>query len=113
MMYMPDALKSAIDIMEADPTRLSHRNAYNITAMSFALEDIAGEIKKHFPDFVVEYDIDPIRQAIADSWPNSIDESAAREEWWWEPEYNLASMTRDMLEKLSLKFETGGKRRCR
>jgi len=105
MMYMPDALKSAIDIMEADPIKLKHRNAYNVTAMSFAPEDIANEIKKHIPDFVIEYNVDPTRQAIAESWPNYMDDSAAREEWGWKPEYDLATMTKDMLEKLSAKLE--------
>jgi len=105
MMYMPDAIKSAIDIMEADPSKLKHRNAYNVTAMSFTPEAIAGEIKKHIPDFVIEYDVDPIRQAIAESWPNNMDDSAARKEWGWKPEYNLASMTKEMLEKLSEKLK--------
>ncbi|MDH5781144.1 MAG: L-threonine 3-dehydrogenase, partial [Dehalococcoidia bacterium] len=92
MMYMPDALKAAIDIMEADPSKLKYRNAFNVTAMSFAPEDIANEIKKHIPDFVMEYDVDPVRQAIADSWPNSINDSAAREEWRWKHEYDLVAM---------------------
>ncbi|MCK4402557.1 MAG: L-threonine 3-dehydrogenase [Dehalococcoidia bacterium] len=105
MMYMPDALKAAIDIMEADPGKLKYRNAFNVTAVSFAPEDIANEIKKHIPDFVMEYDVDPVRQAIADSWPNSIDDSAAREEWGWKPEYDLVAMTKDMLEKLSDKLK--------
>lgn len=105
MMYMPDALKAAFDIMEADPSRLKHRNAFNVTAMSFAPEDIANEIKKHIPDFVMEYDVDPVRQAIADSWPNCMDDSAAREQWGWSPQYDLASMTEDMLEKLSQKLQ--------
>ena len=105
MMYMPDALKSAIDIMEADPGKLKHRNAYNVTAMSFAPEDVASEIKKHIPEFVIEYNVDPVRQAIAESWPNSLDDSAARNDWGWEPEYDLASMTKDMLEKLSVKLK--------
>ncbi len=105
MMYMPDALKAAIDIMEADPSKLKYRNAFNVTAMSFAPEDIANEIKKHIPDFVMEYDVDPVRQAIADSWPNSIDDSAAREEWRWKHEYDLVAMTKDMLEKLSGKLK--------
>jgi len=104
MMYMPDAIKAAIDIMEADPVKLLHRNAFNVTSMSFAPEDIAEEIKKYIPDFVIEYKIDPVRQGIADSWPNKMDDSAAREEWGWQPSYNLASMTRDMLEKLSKKL---------
>lgn len=105
MMYMPDALKAAIDIMEADANRLKHRNAFNVTAMSFAPENIANEIKEHIPGFVMDYDVDPVRQAIADSWPNCMDDSAAREEWGWGPQYNLASMTQDMLEKLSQKLQ--------
>ncbi|MEA1965476.1 MAG: L-threonine 3-dehydrogenase [Candidatus Aerophobetes bacterium] len=105
MMYMPDALKAAIDIMEADPGKLKYRNAFNVTAMSFTPEDIADEIKRYIPDFVMEYNVDPVRQAIADSWPNNIDDSAAREEWGWKPEYDLASMTKDMLEKLSNKLK--------
>lgn len=104
MMYMPDTIKAAIDIMEADPEKLVHRNAFNVTAMSFAPKDIANEIKKYIPDFIMEYDIDLMRQAIADSWPNRMDDSAAKEEWGWRPEYNLASMARDMLEKLSKKL---------
>jgi len=105
MMYMPDAIKAAIDIMEADPKKLLHRNAFNVTAMSFAPEKIANEIKRYIPDFVIEYKIDLVRQAIADSWPNKMDDSAAREEWGWKPSYGLASMTKDMLEKLSRKLE--------
>ena len=105
MMYMPDAIKAAIDIMEADPKKLLHRNAFNVTAMSFAPENIANEIKRYISDFVIEYNIDPVRQAIADSWPNKMDDSTAREEWGWKPSYNLASMTKDMLEKLSKKLE--------
>jgi len=105
MMYMPDAIKSAIAIMEADPSRMKHRNAYNVTAMSFAPEDIVNEIKKHIPDFVIGYKVDPVRQAIAESWPNNMDDSTAREEWGWKPEYDLATMTKDMLEKLSAKLE--------
>ncbi|MEA3313445.1 MAG: L-threonine 3-dehydrogenase [Caldisericota bacterium] len=104
MMYMPDTIKAAIDIMEADPEKLVHRNAFNVTAMSFAPKDIANEIKKYIPDFVMEYNIDPMRQAIADSWPNKMDDSTAKEEWGWKPEYNLASMTKDMLDKLSNKL---------
>jgi nucleoside-diphosphate-sugar epimerase len=105
MMYMPDAIKSAIDIMEADPGKLIHRNAFNVTAMSFAPKDIAKEIQKHIPDFTIEYDVDLMRQAIAESWPNYMDDSAARDEWGWNPEHDLASMTKDMLEKLSEKLK--------
>ncbi len=105
MMYMPDALKSAIDIMEAEPEKLNHRNAYNVTAMSFAPEEVAKEIQKHIPDFFIDYEVDPVRQAIAESWPNKMDDGAARQEWGWNPKYDLASMTRDMLDKLIEKLE--------
>ncbi len=105
MMYMPDAIKAAIDIMEVDSNRLIHRNAFNVTAMSFSPKDIANEIKKYIPDFVIDYNVDPTRQAIADSWPNKMDDSAAREEWGWKPRYDLAAMTKDMLEKLSEKLK--------
>jgi nucleoside-diphosphate-sugar epimerase len=101
MMYMPDALKAAIELMEADPAKLKHRNAFNVTAMSFAPEHIAAEITRHIPDFTMEYAVDPLRQAIADSWPNHMDDSAARSEWGWRPEHDLNSMTADMLNKLS------------
>lgn len=89
MMYMPDALNAIIDLMEADSTKLKHRNAFNITAMSFAPEEIAAEIKKHIPEFEISYNVDPVRQAIANSWPNSIDATAAKEEWGFKAEYNL------------------------
>lgn len=104
MMYMPDALKAVHQLLEADPAKLLHRNAFNVTAMSFAPEIIAAEIRKHIPSFTMQYAVDPMRQAIADSWPNSIDDSCAREEWGWKPEYTLATMTADMLEKLSKKL---------
>lgn len=100
MMYMPDAIKSAIKIMEADPARLKHRNAFNVSAMSFDPEILAAEIKKHIPDFTLNYEIDPVKQDIADSWPNNMDDSCAREEWDWVPDYNLAAMVKDMLDKL-------------
>ena len=104
MMYMPDAIKSILDLMEADPSKLIHRNAFNIAAMSFAPEDLAAELMKHIPDFRLDYAVDPVRQEIADSWPNSLDDSAARAEWGWKPEYDIAKMTADMLEKLSEKL---------
>ena len=104
MMYMPDAIKAGIDLMEADPTKLINRNAFNVTAMSFDPEIIAAEIRKHIPDFTMDYDIDPVKKAIAESWPNSMDDSAAREEWGWEPEYDLKAMTKDMIEVLSKKL---------
>ena len=104
MMYMPDALRALVDLMEADPSRLKHRNCFNVTSMSFDPEMIAAEIKKHIPEFHMEYQIDPVKQAIADSWPNRMDDSAAREEWGWKPEYDLSSMTEDMLRVLSAKL---------
>lgn len=103
MMYMPDALDAAINIMEADPDRLIHRNSFNITAMSFDPEMIYKEIKKHIPDFVMEYSIDPLKQSIADSWPNSLDDSCARSEWGWKPEFDLEKMVSDMIQKLIAK----------
>ncbi|MDD4114144.1 MAG: NAD-dependent epimerase/dehydratase family protein [Massilibacteroides sp.] len=104
MMYMPDALHAAIQIMEADPSRLKHRNSFNIASMSFDPEIIAGNIRKYMPEFTIEYKIDPLRQAIADSWPNSLDDTCAREEWDWEPHYTLDVMTQDMLSKLKTRF---------
>jgi nucleoside-diphosphate-sugar epimerase len=107
MIYMPDALKAALEIMEADPARLRHRNAFNVTAMSFCPEDQAAYIRKHIPDFEIDYDIDPVRQAIANSWPNSLEDYAARVEWGWSPDYDLASMTDDMLKILSERHVKG------
>lgn len=104
MMYMPDALRAAIEIMEADPSKFVHRNAFNITSMSFDPEIIYSHIKRYVPDFEMEYQVDPLRQAIAESWPNSMDDSCARAEWGWKPEYDLDAMTRDMLEKLRHKL---------
>ncbi len=104
MMYMPDAIKGAIAIMEADPSILKHRNAFNVSAMSFAPEDIATEVAKLIPEFTMDYEVDALRQSIADSWPNSMDDSAAREEWGWRPDYNLPRMCKDMIEKLTPKL---------
>jgi len=100
MMYMPDAIRASIDVMEADPSKLVHWNAFNIAAMQFTPEELAAAIRKHIPGFVMEYDVDPLRQAIANSWPKRLDDSAARDEWGWEPEFDLESMTADMLENL-------------
>lgn len=100
MMYMPDALNAAINIMEANPDKLIHRNSFNIAAMSFDPEMLFQAIKKHYPDFVMEYDVDPLKQAIADSWPNSLDDTCARQEWGWKPEYDLEKMTTDMINVL-------------
>lgn len=105
MMYMPDAIDAIINLMEADSSKLIHRNAYNITAMSFSPKEIAAVIQKYIPDFKIKYDIDPIRQQIADSWPNSIDATAAKEEWGFKANYDLSSMTEDMIDKLSDKLK--------
>jgi nucleoside-diphosphate-sugar epimerase len=106
MMYMPDALRAMVQLMEADGSKLVHRNAFNVTAMSFTPRMLAEEIRKHIPEFMIDYEIDPVRQAIADSWPNSMDDSCARFEWDWKPEYDLARMTSDMIEVLSQKVHT-------
>lgn len=103
MMYMPDAVRAAIELMEADPGQLKHRNAFNITAMSFAPEELAAQIQKHIPGFSMSYQVDPARQSIADSWPRHMDDSAARDEWGWKPQYSLEGMTKDMIDHLSQK----------
>lgn len=105
MMYMPDAVRAAIEVMEADPAKLKHRNCFNVTSMHFAPEDLELEIQRYISDFTMDYNVDPIRQAIADSWPNSLDDSAAREEWGWKHEYDLETMTKDMLDVLSKKLK--------
>jgi nucleoside-diphosphate-sugar epimerase len=104
MMYMPDAILAILTLMEADASKLIHRNAYNVTAMSIQPEDIAMEIGKHMPDFELDYNVDPVRQSIADSWPNSMDSTAAQLEWGFRAHYDLAKMTKDMLEKLTERF---------
>ncbi len=106
MMYMPDCLKSIIQLMGADFSRLKHHSNFNVTAMSFSAAELAAEIKKHLPEFQVEYQPD-FRQSIADSWPESIDDSAAKEEWGWQPDYDLARMTEDMLRVLQEKKNQG------
>ena len=100
MMYMPDAIRAMIELMEAEPVRLIHRNAYNLGAVDFTPAEIAEAIKKRIPAFHIEYAVDPRRQAIADSWPESVDDSAAREEWKWAPRYGLDGMVDDMLQKM-------------
>ena len=104
MMYMPDALNAAVKIMQADPRYLVHRNAFNIASMSFEPDTIYREIKKYYPDFKIIYQVDPVRQAIADSWPNKMDDTCARKEWGWIPRYNLESMTEDMIVHLKEKL---------
>ena len=103
MMYMPDALQAIVDLMEADSAKLMHRNAFNVTAMSVEPAQIAASIRKQIPTFEMAYDVDPVRQAIADSWPDAIDPTAAIEEWGFKTAYDLEKMTADMLEKLQLK----------
>lgn len=104
MMYMPDALRAAVEIMEADPSKLVHRNSFNIASMSFEPNTIYQNIRKYLPEFEMQYQVDPLRQAIAESWPNSLDDICAREEWGWKPEYDLDAMTQDMLAKLKERF---------
>ncbi|MBO5612807.1 MAG: NAD-dependent epimerase/dehydratase family protein [Prevotella sp.] len=104
MMYMPDALNAAITLMEADPARLVHHNGFNVASMSFDPETIYNEIKKLKPEFEMVYDVDPLKQSIAESWPDRMDDSCARNEWDWKPQYDLTAMTKDMLEKLSARL---------
>jgi nucleoside-diphosphate-sugar epimerase len=105
MMYMPDALRAAIELMEANPEKLIHRNGFNVAAMSFDPEMIFYAIKKLRPEFEMVYDVDPLKQSIAESWPDMMDDSCARQEWGWRHEYNLPAMTSDMLEKLTQKLK--------
>ena len=105
MMYMPDGLHAAISLMEADPTRLVHRNGFNIASMSFDPDEIFQAIKRHKPNFEMEYDVDMLKQGIADSWPDSLDDSCARAEWDWKPQYDLDAMTVDMLKNLEAKLK--------
>ena len=104
MMYMPDSLDAVVKLMEADPAKLKHRNCFNITAMSFDPEQLASSIRKYIPEFKLDYNVDPIRQGIANSWPNSLDDSCARAEWGYDPKFNLDAMTKDMLEKIKTKL---------
>jgi len=105
MMYMPDAVRAAIDLMEADPARLRHRNAFNITALQFTPAELAEAIRRRVPGFEIEYDVDPLRQSIADSWPRRLDDGAAREEWGWQPRYGLDEMVDDMLTQLRARLD--------
>lgn len=111
MMYMPDAIRGSIELMEADPDRLHHRNAFNLTAMQVTPESLAAAIREHVPGFDIDYDIDPARQAIAESWPRRIDDSAARAQWGWRHEYDLSAMTADMIANLRVKLEGAGRPR--
>ncbi len=104
MMYMPDALRAAIDIMQANPRYLKHRNSFNIASMSFDPETIAASIRKYIPSFKMRYEVDPVRQSIADSWPDNMDDTCARKEWGWAPTYDLDAMTQDMIKNLKIKL---------
>lgn len=104
MMYMPDALDAMVNLMEADPSKLKHRNSFNIASMSFDPEMIAAAVQRQVPGFTMEYQIDELRQAIAESWPNSLDDSCAREEWGWSPTYDLDSMSADMVSVLRQRY---------
>ncbi len=104
MMYMPDALRAAVMLMEADPSRLKHRNSFNIASMSFEPEQIFGKIREYIPSLQVRYEVDPVRQAIATSWPDSMDDSCARAEWDWKPSFDMDSMTVDMIKNLRIKL---------
>jgi len=106
MMYIPDCIKGTIDLMEADISKLKHHCDYNFAGMSFSAGELANEIKKHIPGFKCEFKPD-FRQAIADTWPKSIDDSAAQKEWGWKPTYDLPTMTKDMLDKLGKRYEEG------
>ncbi len=104
MMYMPDALRAAVDIMQANPRYLKHRNSFNIASMSFDPEQIAASIRKYIPSFKMRYEVDPVRQSIADSWPDNMDDTCARKEWGWAPSYDLDGMTQDMIKNLKVKL---------
>ncbi len=105
MMYMPDALRAAIEIMEVDPACLQHRNSFNIASMSFDPEILAAAIRREIPDFKMRYEVDPVREAIAQSWPDRMDDSCARAEWGWAPRYDLETMTKDMIVNLKKKLQ--------
>ena len=107
MMYMPDAISSLIQLAEADADRLRHHADFNVNSMSFTPAELADAIRRRVPDFTIQYEVDPLRQAIADSWPNSLDDTAAREEWDWQPAYDIESMVGDMLQNLTRKLDVG------
>lgn len=105
MMYMPDATRAILELMAAEPARLAHRNAFNVTAMNFSPAQLADAIRRHIPDFRIDYEVDPVRQAIADTWPRSVDDGAARAEWGWAPRYDLAATAQDMIETLAARLK--------
>lgn len=106
MIYMPDALRSIVELMEADSSKLKHRNSFNVASMSFTPDILAAEIRKRIPDFEMSYNIDPVKEAIANSWPNQLDDSCAREEWGWNPQWDISSMTDDMLAAIARKLNS-------
>ncbi|HNQ69169.1 MAG TPA: NAD-dependent epimerase/dehydratase family protein [Bacteroidales bacterium] len=106
MMYMPDCIKATIDLMQADFSKLKHHCDFNVGAMSFSVKEIADSIKKRIPEFEITYNPD-FRQAIADSWPNDVDDTAARMEWGWKPSFDLEAMTDDMLNAITEKHKKG------
>ncbi len=108
MMYMPDALRASMELMDAPPDRLAHRNAFNVAAMQLTPESLAEAIRAHMPDFSIDYDVDPARQRIAESWPRRVDDAAAREQWGWREEYDTAAMVSDMLERLAERLGVEG-----
>ena len=108
MMYMPDAIRATIELMEADAANISIRTSYNISGMSFSPKEISSEIKKHIPEFTTIYEPD-YRQKIAESWPQSIDDSIATKDWGWKPDYDIAKMTNDMIENMILPDQVEGK----
>ena len=105
MMYMPDCIKAIVDLAEADVSKLRHHADFNVASISFTPDELAAAIRKRIPDFDIEYNVDPLRQGIANSWPDSLDDTAAREEWGWSPTYDLDEMVDDMLENLSVKLD--------
>ncbi len=105
MMYMPDATRAMVELMNAGGSGLTHRNAYNITAINFTPDELAAEISRHVAGFRITYEVDPVRQEIADTWPRSLDDSAARSEWQWRAEYDLEAMVQDMIAHVTEKVE--------
>jgi nucleoside-diphosphate-sugar epimerase len=102
---MPDAIRSMIELMQAEAGRLNHRNAYNVSAMSITPAELAAEIARHVAGFAIDYQVDEGRQAIADSWPRAVDAAAARQDWGFAPRFDLAAMTQDMLAQLRARWD--------
>lgn len=107
MMYMPDALRAAMELMDAPADDLVHRNAFNVTAMQLTPERLTAALREHIPSFEIVYEVDPVRQRIAESWPRRLDDTAAREEWGWAPAYDLAALVEDMLARLEERMAAG------